>query len=233
LNIDGGRIGTKEQLQGGNRQIGDGNIYGTIKKTDDGYEQNFQGRWPSNIILSHPPDCVCINEKIYACVPDCPVRIMDGQSGEMKSHYPGKAIGTKHNENVGGSTFRSRGLLNYHSDSGGASRFFYCAKAKRSEREAGLREFIECVKCGKTDSKTHTIKGIKENCIRNNHPTVKPLNLMRYLLTLIKMPNENQVILDPFCGSGSTLVAAEQLGINYIGIDQDFDNILISTARIG
>ncbi|HDY87043.1 MAG TPA: site-specific DNA-methyltransferase, partial [bacterium] len=84
-------------------------------------------------------------------------------------------------------------------------------------------------------SETHTIKGVKENCIRNNHSTVKPISLMKYLLTLIKMPrkdNEKQIILDPFCGSGSTLVAAEQLGINYIGIDQDLDNVLISTARI-
>jgi len=86
----------------------------------------------------------------------------------------------------------------------------------------------------------HTIivdgKKIKEKCTRNNHPTVKPLDLMKYLCNLIKMPSaeENkQVILDPFCGSGSTLVAAEQLGINYIGIEQDSDSFLIASNRIG
>lgn len=169
--------------------------------------------------------------EVYACVPDCPIRIMDGQSGllhsgNIKSHKNKKSTFLASKEWVG----------NHKGDSGGASRFFYCAKAKRSEKEAGLIEFAKCVKCGKFDSKFHIVivdgKEKKEKCIRNNHPTVKPLGLMRYLINLIKMPNEDQVVLDPFCGSGSTLVVAEQLGINYIGIDQDFDNVLISMARI-
>lgn len=85
-----------------------------------------EGQWPSNIILSHSPDCVCVDKQddkeIWACVSDCPIRIMDG-----------------------------------HNDSGGASRFFYCVKAKRSERESNLKGFVDCVKCDKFDSKTHTI----------------------------------------------------------------------------
>ena len=247
LNIDGGRIGYQSK-QDKIHSFRNGNAK---KKGIQDWEnspmepvrvQHSQGRWPSNIILSHSPDCVCITEQtnddeqeIYACVSDCPIRIMDGQSGKLQSHDPGKAIGTKHNEIVEGVTFQSRGKLNFHNDSGGASRFFYCAKASRSERENNLKDLVDCIKCGKFNSETHTIKGVKENCIRNNHPTVKPISLMKYLLTLIKMPrkdNEKQIILDPFCGSGSTLVAAEQLGINYIGIDQDLDNVLISTARI-
>lgn len=169
--------------------------------------------------------------EVWACVPDCPIRIMDEQSGKMKA---GKAKSylvenTKSSWKNSSKYIRVSGF----GDSGGASRFFYCAKAKRSEREAGLQGFVECVKCGKFDSKTHTIKGKKEKCIRNIHPTVKPLNLMKYLCTLLKMPNKEQVILDPFCGSGTTLVACEQLGINYIGIDSNMDSVLTSMNRIG
>lgn len=56
---------------------------------------------------------------------------------------------------------------------------------------------------------------------------------MKYLCTLLKMPGSDQVILDPFCGSGTTLVACNELGINYIGIEQDMDSYLIAIARVG
>lgn len=181
--------------------------------------------------------------EVYACVPGCPIRIMDGQSGILKS---GDLKPYKENhQNATSYRFDREKTYNKKGDSGGASRFFYCAKAKRTEKEAGLEDCIECVKCGKFETKTHTItvdgKKKQEKCLRNSHPTVKPLDLMRYLINLIKMPTSSfeeaeenkQVILDPFCGSGTTLVALEQLGINYIGIEQDFDNVLISTARVG
>jgi len=86
-------------------------------------------------------------------------------------------------------TSRQSGLGG-HGDSGSAARFFYCAKASKSERGEG-----------------------------NNHPTVKPLALMRYLCRLITPPGG--VILDPFVGSGSTLLAARSEGFKSIGIDID------------
>ena len=273
LNIDGGRIAAQQ---------GEYDIRHYIKEdcfiNDKPKESKFQvkpqpqGRWPSNVILSHSPDCVYVGTKIinegkemgkynsdessnenhthilknlksglhysqetievYACVPDCPIRIMDGQSGQSQSIF-NKGSG-KINGSIG--YVPNNRVEEGYSDSGGASRFFYCAKAKRSEKEAGLLGFVECVKCGKFDSKEHTIivdgEKKKEKCCRNNHPTVKPLDLMKYLCNLIKMPNEDQVILDPFCGSGTTLIACEQLGISYIGIDQDLDSVLTSIARI-
>src|SRR5690606_37163254 len=79
---------------------------------------------------------------------------------------------------------------NQHGDSGGASRFFYCAKASKKERGEG-----------------------------NNHPTVKPVKLMEYLITLITPPNG--IVLDPFFGSGTTGVAAVTLGLHYIGFELD------------
>jgi len=86
-------------------------------------------------------------------------------------------------------------------DNGSASRFFYCAKASKSERSA-----------------------------TNNHPTVKPLALMEYLCKLVKMPEYN-IILDPFCGSGTTLLACMKLGIKAIGIDSDEQSCEIAAIR--
>jgi DNA modification methylase len=83
----------------------------------------------------------------------------------------------------------------------GASRFFYCAKASKKERGEG-----------------------------NNHPTVKPIKLMEYLITLVTPPNG--IILDPFFGSGTTGVAAVNLGFNYIGVELDEQYIEIARRRI-
>ena len=65
----------------------------------------------------------------------------------------------------------------------------------------------------------------------NNHPTVKPLALMRYLLTLVTMPERN-LILDPFAGSGTTGVACKELGLPCILIEQDEHHCEIIAARV-
>lgn len=88
---------------------------------------------------------------------------------------------------------------------GHAERFFFCAKAGQKE-------------------------GKKEG---NTHPTVKPLPLMRHLLTLLKQPSGNTLILDPYAGSGSTLVAASQLGINCDGIELQPRYVRIIKERLG
>lgn len=67
-------------------------------------------------------------------------------------------------------------------------------------------------------------------CI-NNHPTVKPIKLMEYLVKLITPPDG--IILDPFMGSGSTCIAAHNLGFQYIGIEQNEDYYKIAKERIG
>lgn len=196
-------------------------------------------RWPANIILSHAPNCICIKEDIWACVSCCPLRMLDTQSGVStiargSRVQVGKGIFNKTNLVYGHGSDEQCVGINY-GDCGGASRFFYCAKPSRSEKEAGLKGLVECMDCGKFDSDTHTIidngKSMKVKCVRNTHVTVKPLNLMKYLINLISPPKSKLVLLDPFCGSGSTLVAAHSLGMNYIGIDQDLENVLIATAR--
>jgi site-specific DNA-methyltransferase (adenine-specific) len=92
-----------------------------------------------------------------------------------------------------------------YGDSGGASRFFYSSKVSQSEKNLGLPE------------------GIK-----NTHISVKPISLMRYLCRLITPPNG--LVLDPFCGSGSTLIAAKLEGFNYIGIDMEQE--YVDTAKL-
>ena len=89
-----------------------------------------------------------------------------------------------------------------YGDSGGASRFFYCGKATKKERGPG-----------------------------NDHPTVKPLDLMKYLLTLLSTP-DGGMILDPFAGSGTTLLAAQQLGRRCIGVELTEHNCEIVRGRL-
>jgi site-specific DNA-methyltransferase (adenine-specific) len=99
-----------------------------------------------------------------------------------------------------------------------AARFFYTAKAGRGEREFGCDSqpavFAPTMGDG-IGGKEHNPKTATPK--RNNHPTVKPLDLMRYLIRLVTPPGG--VVLDPFAGSGSTLVAARDLGFHAIGIE--------------
>jgi DNA modification methylase len=86
------------------------------------------------------------------------------------------------------------------------SRFFYCAKASSAERNRGLDK-------------------------SSSHPTIKPIALMKYILKLLAPPG-SPICLDPFAGSGSTLVAAKELGINCIGIEKEPEYFEIAKKRI-
>jgi site-specific DNA-methyltransferase (adenine-specific) len=125
------------------------------------------------------------------------------------------------------------------------ARFFYCAKASKKDRNEGLDDFAgkevgtkgnglarTCATCGAS-----TLQGCEcpdrtyVNPTRaNHHPTVKPTDLMRYLVRMITPPNG--VVLDPFMGSGSTGKAAVLEHFSFIGIDQSADYLEIATARI-
>ena len=94
-------------------------------------------------------------------------------------------------------------------EEGSAARFFYCAKASKAERNRGC-------------------EGLEGGC---SHPTVKPVALMRYLCTLVTMPERN-LILDPFAGSGTTGVACKELGLPCVLIEQDEHHCEIIAARI-
>jgi DNA modification methylase len=119
---------------------------------------------------------------------------------------------------------------------GEPSRFFYVAKASRSEREAGLemmpeREYRGQYGDGIQDNRPHMAEGYKyEAKARNHHPTVKPIALMRWLCRLVTPPGG--VVLDPFTGSGTTGCAAVLEGFGFVGIEQDAEYVAIAERRI-
>jgi len=128
-------------------------------------------------------------------------------------------------------------------DSKSASRFFYCAKASKSERNkgcedlenkpfAGSNQAIAELKRGNTEfTKENASSGYSSvKMIKNNHPTVKPIALMRYLCRLITP--KGGTVLDPYAGSGSTLVGAKVEGFDAIGIERESDYCKIAQARV-
>lgn len=126
-------------------------------------------------------------------------------SEEVLAVFPETKSGKDRNPaKTSNSGFTGNGIrteeVNY-GDSGSAARFFYCAKASKSDRGEG-----------------------------NNHPTVKPTSLMQYLCRLITPPNG--LILDPFCGSGSTGKAAILEGFRFVGIDKEEKYCEIAEKRI-
>lgn len=138
---------------------------------------------------------------------------MDKQSGNVKGVIGMKKVSGGHNFNIGEHTPQK---FNKSSecvkDSGGASRFFpvfkYQAKAPKRERPV-----IE-----------------REDGTKIQHPTVKPVALMEWLVTLITP--EGGTVLDPFAGTGTTLQAARDKGFNSIGIEQDADYIQLIETRL-
>ncbi len=110
---------------------------------------------------------------------------------------------------------------------GNAARFFYCAKASANERDAGLT--IE-PKAGIRSNAERSSEAEKTKARINNHPTVKPVALMRYLVRLVTPPG--CVVLDPFMGSGTTGVACALEGMQFVGIEQDPAYVEIAQQRI-
>ena len=116
---------------------------------------------------------------------------------------------------------------------GDAARFFYCAKASKRDRDEGLEDWPEqqsSVGDNRAGGDFNERLGKTPGVRRNTHPTVKPTDLMRYLCRLVTPPGG--VVLDPFCGSGSTGKAAVLEGFRFIGIERDPQYIEIARARV-
>lgn len=179
INIDASRIEGK--LEGDPNRFNRTKGGEFVAKFDTAPVVRAEGRWPANIILDE--------EAAMA---------LDEQSGISKS--VGSVRKNKASDSIGTFKTADRETLG-HSDSGGASRFFYVAKSSKRERGEG-----------------------------NAHPTVKPIKLMEYLIKLVTPPNGTT--LDPFMGSGTTGVAAKQLGFDFIGCEMSENYFDIAKQRI-
>ena len=112
---------------------------------------------------------------------------------------------------------------------GGASRFFYVAKTSKAERNIGLSNSGQKVNDGRNTPIDNPFQR-GETLRKNTHPTVKPIQLMQYLVRLVTPPNG--LVLDCFLGSGSTAIAALKEGFKFIGIEKNKEYVEIAMARL-
>lgn len=180
-------------------------------------ETTTLGRWPANVLL---------DEEAAA--------LLDAQTGVSKSGVQRKPFGK------GGIWRTEKGEAPagpQYGDSGGASRFFYVAKASRAERDAGC-EALPARTAGEATDREEGTAGLsspragagRTGGARNVHPTVKPVALMRWLVRLVTPPGG--AVLDPFTGSGTTGVAALEEGFKFCGVEQSAEYVEIAKARL-
>jgi DNA modification methylase len=214
LNIDGSRIGNS----GGTARDGKAD-----KPNDSGWEnmrghgiaELNAGRWPANVIL----------DEVTAGLLDEQSGVSVSRRGELTSK-PGDVYGS-------GKGLPSHTGVYGHNDTGGASRFFYQAKASKRDRNEGLEE-LEAIRHadrvvddgpGGENPRNRT-----NQAKQNFHPTVKPTQLMRYLIKLVTP--EGGVVLDPFTGSGSTGKAALLDGFKFVGVELTAEYLPIIEGRL-
>jgi DNA modification methylase len=188
INIDGCRIGTDETITNHSRSaesaISKGKYGDSSEQETHQTEGQLLGRFPANIIFDEEAG-----------------KILDEQSGISRSFKSKEDYsGIQGSQTIFKGTYgKNTGQL--YDDRGGASRFFYCPKTSKSDRNEG-----------------------------NNHPTVKPTDLMAYLIRLVTP--KGGIVLDPFMGSGSTGKAAVREGMEFIGIERENEYFEIAKSRI-
>ncbi len=250
INIDACRIGESKAVPASasktpNKIYGAGMSSLTGGTGGSGFNPDI-GRWPANVVFSHSLECRQVTNLIgdmeWLCANDCAVAMLDAQSGEMTS---GTAVGGLHrgSDKHSGRTYGpwknsnpNEGDVCY-GDTGGASRFFYCAKPSREERDLGC-DHLKPRTAGEATDREDDTDGLnspragagRTGGVKNFHPTVKPLELMRWLVKMVT-PKGGKV-LDPFGGSGTTGMACAAEGFDFVLIEREADYIPIIKARI-
>jgi site-specific DNA-methyltransferase (adenine-specific) len=223
LNIDACRVPHDEQLR-----AGAGNTFRTMhahegRAGEASAERRYAdaggdaaGRWPANLIHDG-------SDEVLAAFPNAP-----GQQGRARTD------GGDQGNNTFGALRHVTHMPEPRGDTGTAARFFYCAKASRKDRDEGLGGFVAAA-AGVGDNRPSG--GFNERMNKgsvtmraNTHPTVKPTELMRYLVRLVTPLGG--CVLDPFAGSGSTGKACALEGFVFIGFELDKNFTDIANARI-
>jgi site-specific DNA-methyltransferase (adenine-specific) len=242
INVDGCRVGTRTENESGWSKTGskasENRAMSGANYDRDAKDELGTGRWPANLIHDG-------SDEVVGLFPVTAVsranKVSDNrsvpfyQAGDCKT---GGVSGRRdpsnsHNDN-GGSAARFFKECQ-HED---ASRFKYCAKASKADRDAGC-EGIEERMAGMSNGAQLNGEGYDKGqdiglnrviSRRNFHPTVKPTDLMRYLVRLVTPPNGT--VLDPFMGSGSTGKAAVLEGFQFIGCELNPEYVEIAIKRI-
>jgi site-specific DNA-methyltransferase (adenine-specific) len=176
------------------------------------------GRWPANLIHDGSAEVLAVFV----------------ETGPAKSSMRGEKTSAGTHDGWARDSHKGFDSVRGHNDSGGsAARFFYCAKASAEDRNEGMHSFASqqqdpTRKAGDPGGDNPRNRGAQAR--QNHHPTVKPTDLMRYLLRLVTPPHG--VALDPFLGSGSTGKAAMLEDLRFIGIERDPAYFAIACARL-
>lgn len=179
-----------------------------------GGEANSRGRWPANVLHDGSPE-------VLAHFPEAP-----GARGDVRGDEPSSKTSGIFNK------FNARLGAEARGDEGSAARFFYCAKASREDREDGLAHLPKRPlfwSSGEQSPGTFQSAGTDKSA-RNNHPNVKPTDLMQWLCRLVTPPGGT--VLDPFMGSGSTGRGAFLENFHFVGIEREAEWLPIAEARI-
>ena len=219
INIDGCRVGTEERpvMVRTETIVKASSMSWESTGATSSWEMTLQWRFPSNLIHDG-------SDEVVGLFPDSKSSIGKTRSGGRSGGILGKPMERADKDVPFG-----------FDDSGSASRFFYCAKASKKDRNEGLEGFEEkrsgSMVGNVNDGDFLTGSGNpREGTNKNNHPTVKPTALMQYLVRLVT-PIWGRV-LDPFMWSGSTGKACKLEWFDFVGIELDPEYCKIAEARI-
>jgi DNA modification methylase len=222
LNVDGCRVGTSKNVPASVSKKALANCYGKYAEAGEtpgigGHDPNI-GRWPANLIHDGSDEVVGLfPNNNTGCRPHM-ITASEATQAANKAKGWG-SVSVPKNKLAGFDD----------GDNKSAARFFYCAKASKADRDEGCERIVK----KQNSNWPQNLDGNDERGAAprsNNHPTVKPTDLMRYLCRLVTPPGGT--VLDPFMGSGSTGKAAVLEGFNFIGIEREAEYVEIAKARI-